>query len=109
MERLTFDGNFCEIAQCAEVRGGYLCEDGACSQRKVWERLKAYEDTGLSPEAVTDMTENVETRLLTWFSETYGVGVGKLMDIGDRMAALKAENARLHKENFWLTEESVNL
>ncbi len=44
MERLTFEGNFCDIAMCAEVPGGSFCEDGACSQRKVWERLKQYED-----------------------------------------------------------------
>lgn len=53
MERLTFDGNFCDIAQCSEVPGGSFCEDGACSQKKVWERLKAYEDTERSPEEVT--------------------------------------------------------
>ena len=41
MERLTFDGNFCDIAQCKEIPCPY---NGACSQRKVWERLKAYED-----------------------------------------------------------------
>ena len=52
MERLTFGGNFCDIAQCSEVQGGSFCEDGACSQKKVWERLKAYEDTGIEPEAV---------------------------------------------------------
>ena len=44
MKRLTFDGNYCDIAQCAETRGGSFCEDGACSQRKVWERLKKWED-----------------------------------------------------------------
>ena len=49
MERLTFDGNFCEIAQCKEVKCPY---DTACSQKQVWERLKQYEDTGLEPEAV---------------------------------------------------------
>ena len=48
MERLTFDGNFCDIGQCRELPCPY---NGACSQRKVWERLKAYEDTGLTPEA----------------------------------------------------------
>lgn len=41
MERLTFEGNFCDIAQCREIPCPY---NGACSQRKVWERLKAYED-----------------------------------------------------------------
>ena len=49
MERLTFEGNFCDIAKCAETPGGSFCEDGACSQRKVWERLKAYEITGMEP------------------------------------------------------------
>lgn len=44
MERLTFEGNFCDIAQCANTRYGSFCEDGSCSQRKVWERLKTYED-----------------------------------------------------------------
>lgn len=52
MERLTFDGNFCDIAQCTTTPGGRFCEDGTCSARKVWERLKAYEDTGLTPEEV---------------------------------------------------------
>lgn len=44
MERLTFDGNFCDIALCSEVRYGSFCEDGSCSQRRVWERLKFIED-----------------------------------------------------------------
>jgi hypothetical protein len=49
MERLTFEGNFCDIAQCGVIPGGSYCESGSCTQRKVWERLKAYEDTGLEP------------------------------------------------------------
>ena len=49
MERLTFEGNFCEIARCGYPTCPY--KDG-CSQKQVWERLKAYEDTGLEPEAV---------------------------------------------------------
>ena len=57
MERLTFEGNFCEIAQCKEVKCPY---DTACIQKQVWERLKAYEDTGLSPEKVSWMKEVVE-------------------------------------------------
>lgn len=50
MERLTFDGKFCDIAQCRETPGGSCCENGTCSQKEVWLRLKAYEDTGLTPE-----------------------------------------------------------
>lgn len=56
MERLTFEGNFCEIAKCeGEYRMTSECADGACSQRKVWERLKAYEDTGLEPEEIREV------------------------------------------------------
>ena len=57
MERLTFEGNFCDIAQCRELPCPY---NGACSQRKVWERMKAYEDTGLTPEQVEMDHESAE-------------------------------------------------
>ena len=52
MDRLTFEGNFCDIAQCRELPCPY---DNNCMQKQVWERLKAYENTGLAPEAVDEM------------------------------------------------------
>lgn len=52
MERLTFEGSFCEIARCKEVKCPY---DTDCSQKQVWERLKAYEDSGLSPEDAANL------------------------------------------------------
>lgn len=55
MNRLTFDGNFCDIAMCRETPGGSFCEDGSCSQRKCWERLKQYEDTGMEPEEIKEL------------------------------------------------------
>ena len=55
MERLTFEGDFCDIAQCRELPCPY---NGACSQRKAWERLKAYEDTRLTPEEVDKLTRD---------------------------------------------------
>lgn len=55
MERLTFEGRFCDIAQCTETPGGSFCEDWYCSQRKVWERLKQYEDTGYTPEEIAKL------------------------------------------------------
>lgn len=66
MKRLTFEGNFCDIAQCTEIPGGSFCEDGACSQRKVWERLRAYEDTGLEPEEVLpkDKADEIALKLM---------------------------------------------
>ena len=57
MERLTFEGTFCDIALCGYQTCPY--KDG-CSQKQVWERLKAYEDTGLSPEKVSWMKEVIE-------------------------------------------------
>lgn len=60
MERLTFEGDFCDIAQCTSTPGGSFCEDGACSQREIWERLKAYEDTGLTPEEITAMRHTLD-------------------------------------------------
>ena len=58
MERLTFEGNFCDIAQCRELPCPY---DGTCTQRLVWERLKAYEDAGLSPQACAEARDIEET------------------------------------------------
>lgn len=63
MERLTFEGNFCDIAQCREIPCPY---NGACSQRKVWERLKAYEDRGCAPEEVLpkDKADEIALKLM---------------------------------------------
>ena len=58
MERLTFEGNFCDIAQCRELPCPY---DGNCTQKQVWERLKAYEDSRLSPQACANAREIEET------------------------------------------------
>ena len=49
MERLTFEGNFCDIARCKDVK---CPPNTACSQKQVWERLKQYEDTKRTPEQI---------------------------------------------------------
>ena len=54
MDRLTFEGNFCDIAQCRELPCPY---DNNCMQKQVWERLKSYEDTGVSPKACLQAVE----------------------------------------------------
>lgn len=57
MNRLTFDGNFCDISQCRELP----CPHGGnCTQRKVWEKLKAYEDIGLEPEQCENAKNIIE-------------------------------------------------
>ena len=46
MERLTFEGNFCDIAQCRELP----CKHGGnCTQKQVWKRLKQFEDVFKTP------------------------------------------------------------
>ena len=52
MARLTFEGLFCDIAKCDSTPGGTFYESGTCTQRRVWERPKEYEDTGLEPEDI---------------------------------------------------------
>ena len=57
MERLTFEGNFCDIAQCRELP----CKHGGnCTQKQVWERLKKFEDTIGTPEKATWAKKTIE-------------------------------------------------
>jgi hypothetical protein len=61
MKRLTYEGNFCDIAVCDPGESG--CPKGGCSSKKVWERLKAYEDTGLTPEEVERLKDGSSEEL----------------------------------------------
>ena len=74
MERLTFDGNFCDISQCRELPCSY---NGSCSQRKVWERLKAYEDTHMMPADVMSM--RMDMAILTGLFD--GIDVDRMREI----------------------------
>lgn len=57
MERLTFEGNFCDIAQCRELPCKY---DGTCTQKEVWERLKQFEDAVQTPEKAAWAKKTIE-------------------------------------------------
>ena len=83
MERLTFDGSFCDIAKCAETPGGSFCENGACSQRKVWERLKAYEDTGLEPEEIEDAVVGAKLLAKSQLVSAFGVAAERLRELAE--------------------------
>ena len=72
MERLTFDGNFCDIAQCRELPCKY---DGNCTQKEVWERLKAYEDSGLSTQAC------VEEREIEGTLSSYDYSISRMVEL----------------------------
>lgn len=88
MERLTFAGNFCDIAQCRELPCKY---DGNCTQKQVWERLKAYEDAGLSPQACAEAREIEETLSGCGYSISRMVELMKA-DKEGRLVVLEREN-----------------
>lgn len=75
MVRITFEGNFCDIAQCRELPCKY---DGNCTQKQVWERLKAYEDTGLTPEEVERSKLEIEAGCVKAIARTYGIDINRL-------------------------------
>lgn len=83
MERLTFEGNFCDIAQCDVIPGGSSCESGSCTQRKVWERLKAYEDTGLEPESVEALKLSMMGKAIAEIKEFSGLPVDLLRELAE--------------------------
>ena len=74
MERLTFDGNFCDISQCREMPCPH---GGSCTQRKVWEKLKAYEDTWLTPEEVNDVMAKAK------LASAFGVAAERLRELAE--------------------------
>lgn len=88
MERLTFEGNFCDIAQCRELLCPY---DGNCTQKEVWERLKAYEDSRLSPQACAEAREIEETLSGCDYSISRMVELMKA-DKDGRVVVLEREN-----------------
>lgn len=80
MERLTFDGNFCDIAQCRTIP----CPcNNACTQKQVWERLKAYEDTGLTPERCAEFARaDAEGRYIV-MRDAKQEGVARLRELAE--------------------------
>ncbi len=80
MDRLTFDGNFCEIAQCRELSCPH---NSNCTQRKVWEKLKAYEDTGLTPEEVNDAVVGAKLMAKAKVVSAFGVAAERLRELAE--------------------------
>ena len=72
MERLTFEGNFCDLAQC---RDSACRQSGTCTMKEVWERLKAYEDAGLSPQAC------VEAREIEEALSSYDYSISRMVEL----------------------------
>lgn len=80
MNRLTFDGNFCDISQCRELSCPYST---ACMQRQVWEKLKAYEDTGLTPEEINDAVVGAKLMAKAKVVSVFGVAAERLLELAE--------------------------
>lgn len=78
MERLTFEGNFCEIAQCECIKCPY---DTDCSQKQVWERLKQYEDTKRTPEQIEALEAAIMGKAVTQITEFEGLPIARLREL----------------------------
>lgn len=80
MERLTFNGNFCDISQCRELPCPH---GGSCTQRKVWEKLKAYEDIGLEPEEVNGAVVGAKLMAKAKVVSAFGVAAERLRELAE--------------------------
>lgn len=78
MERLTFEGNFCEIARCGYPTCPY--KDG-CSQKQVWERLKQYEDTKQTPEQIEALEAAIMGKAVAQITEFEGLPIARLREL----------------------------
>ena len=78
MERLTFEGNFCEIAQCECIKCPH---DTECSQKQVWERLKQYEDTKRTPEQIEALEAAIMGKAVAQITEFEGLPISRLREL----------------------------
>lgn len=78
MDRLTLEGNFCDIAQCKEAKCPY---DTDCSQKQVWERLKQYEDTKRTPEQIETLEAAIMGKAVAQITEFEGLPIARLREL----------------------------
>lgn len=80
MERLTFEGNFCDISQCRELPCKY---DGNCSQKHVWQRLKQFEDAFGTPEKAERVKLAFMGKAVYEIKEFDGVPIKRLIELAE--------------------------
>lgn len=78
MERLTFEGNFCDIARCKDVK---CPPNTACTQKQVWERLKQYEDTKRTPEQIEVLEAAIMGKAVAQITEFEGLPIARLREL----------------------------
>lgn len=107
MERLTFEGNFCDIAQCYHLPCPH---GGSCTQKQVWERLKAYEDTGLTPEQCAEYAKADREGRYIVLRDAEQEGVKRLRELAEadkdeRVVVLPCKVG----DTVWICEEDFGI
>ena len=88
MERLTEqDKNGIAMAVCCgeNCKHNFYCENGGFSEcgdiDDIIDRLAAYEDTGLEPEEISKIREDVENGYMKSTARRYGISVDRLREL----------------------------
>lgn len=68
-----------EGGDCQAIQG--LCADGCAWEEAAWERLAAYEDTGLEPEEVTQIKLAIMGKSLAEIKEFEGVSTDRMIEL----------------------------
>ena len=80
MERLTFEGDFCDIAKCAYRACPH---DLNCTQKQVWERLKQFEDAFGTPEKAERVKLAFMGKSVYEIKEFNGVPLARLIELAE--------------------------
>ena len=68
-----------EGGDCQAIQGH--CADGCAWEETAWERLAAYEDTGLEPEEVTQIKLAIMGKSLAEIKEFEGVSIDRMIEL----------------------------
>lgn len=68
-----------EGGDCQAIQGH--CADGCAWEEAAWERLAAYEDTGLEPEEVTQIKLAIRGKSLAEIKEFEGVSINRMIEL----------------------------
>jgi len=68
-----------EGGDCQAIQGH--CADGCAWEETAWERLAAYEDTGLEPEEVTQIKLAIMGKSLAEIKEFEGVSINRMIEL----------------------------
>ena len=68
-----------EGGDCQAIQGH--CADGCAWEEAAWERLAAYEDTGLEPEEVTQIKLAIMGKSLAEIKEFEGVSINRMIEL----------------------------